>query len=132
MIPIGSIIAYVGTAAFLHENDPDYHMADGSTLPAKEYKNLAKALGVQGDIITLPDLRDRFLKGAKDESERGKQGGSASHSHSGSTAKSTTDLHNSGDGRVQGNSIYHTHAVTISEASHEPPFSSVVWIIRVR
>ncbi len=132
MVPIGSIVAYIGTPAFLHKNAPDYLIADGSTVAAKQYKYLAEALGTVGDTITLPDLTARFLKGADTSGAVGKAGGSISHRHGGSISQPTGDVHNSGHGGVEANSRFHGHNLTIDESNHEPPYSTVLWIIRVK
>jgi microcystin-dependent protein len=132
MVPIGSIIAYIGTPAFLHTNDPDFLLADGSTLPAAKYKFLAEALGTTGDTITLPDLSSRFLKGADEGGKVCAEGGSSAHHHDASVSQPTEGVHASGEGGVEANSRFHRHTVTISDAGHEPPFMTVHWIIRVK
>jgi hypothetical protein len=132
MVPIGSIVAYIGTREFLAKNNPDYLVADGSTVPARQYKYLADALGVTGDTITLPDYTARFLKGADASGVVGKQGGSSTHSHTGSISQPTEDVHNSGQGGVHANSRFHRHNLTVDPSDHEPPYATVLWIIRVK
>jgi len=132
MIPIGSIVAYIGTRDFLAKENPDYLVADGSKVSAKEYKYLATALGTTGDTITLPDYTSRFLKGADASGIVGNNGGSSTHSHSGSISQPNDDVHNSGEGGVEANSRFHTHNVSIAESNNEPPYSTVLWIIRVK
>lgn len=109
-IPVGAILPYYSATV----SDPSYLICDGATYQRNDYIELANALGVNpaATTFTVPDLRDKFLKG-KNADAVGATGGSATktlteanmpaHSHSGTTT--------SGEGA-------HTHTITDPGHSH--------------
>jgi len=134
MVPIGSIIAYVGTLEALKADNPHFLPAEGQELRSRDYKHLARALGATGETIRLPDLRGRFLKGVNGTDKVLQTGGSTTHVHSASCNESGAphEVRNGGRHTGSNSAGNHTHVVTVSENNHEPPFTSVRWIVRVR
>ena len=70
--PVGSIMPFACPST-----DPQWHLCDGSSLPARDYPELASALsGLWGNPsqitngISLPDLRGVFLRGADSGANR--------------------------------------------------------------
>ena len=136
LLPIGSIIAFAGTAA------PDnFLLCDGSTFNATTYADLNTLLGGN----TLPDLRGQFLVGYKstdtDYNAIFKTGGEKVHQLS--EAEMPTHHHtlptNDGSGSGSAAPVYTGTAVgTVnsgddgSNTAHEnrPPFSAVNYIIK--
>ncbi|MFZ9340357.1 MAG: tail fiber protein, partial [Ilumatobacteraceae bacterium] len=115
-IPVGAILPYYSATV----SDPSYLICDGATYQRNDYIELANALGVNpaATTFTVPDLRDKFLKG-KNADAVGATGGSATktlteanmpaHSHSGTTT--------SGEGT-------HTHTITDPGHQHEIGFDN--------
>ncbi len=135
MVPIGSIIAYVGTLEALKADNPDFLPAEGQELRSRDYKHLARALGATGETIRLPDMRGRFLKGTEENGSVSESGGTKTHSHPAHCANNDHPQHRHHDGGGHtGNWIFgvHDHAVSVTEMPHEPPFTTVRWIVRVR
>lgn len=94
-------------------------------------------------IAAVPDLRNRFMRGAGIGQNPGTAGGSATHDHDGGTAIDTTQLNNAAIGNYSfaGNAgpgcglsgefgHFHTypHAHAIAAANHEPPYTRVTWV----
>jgi len=77
-----------------------------------------------------PDLRDRFIMGAKDMSEVRSQGGSTKHNHAGRLTGSRFEGSNIGRNGT-GTTRHDDNGVLITEASHLPPFVKVLYIMRL-
>lgn len=135
MVPIGSILAFTGTISSLETHDPGYLVCDGRSIEAKAYPHYARALGVPLEgTITLPDLRGRFLKGAE-TAEVLETGGTLTHDHPASCGHANYAPHQVTDGDHTGahsTGSDHVHYVSIGASSHEPPFVTVTWIVRVK
>jgi hypothetical protein len=81
-----------------------------------------------------PDLRDRFVRGTVDPAALAQAGGSATHSHSGSTGKLNkggTSDHKSGiGGSYSYASTGHTHSFTTADATIDPPHVKLAFIMK--
>jgi len=122
-----------------------YLLCDGAAISRETYADLFSAIGTihgEGDGSTtfnLPDLRDKFVIGAKQD-EGGKpktnvtgsltqSGGDVNHNHGGSTGSVGAETHE------RGTESYHdyfmrTHAHSISSDDHIPPYYAMVYIIK--
>jgi microcystin-dependent protein len=91
--PVGAVVAYVGDTP-----PTGYLMANGAEISTTTYPALCAVLGTKfgsaaGGNCRLPDLRDRFIKGAAADPV-GSLGGSASSSHTHAvTTAVTVDAH---------------------------------------
>lgn len=63
--PVGSVIAFAGTSI-----PKNWRICNGDPLDSKKFPELAEVFGVKTGNIVLPDLRDKFIMGASEDTTK--------------------------------------------------------------
>ena len=119
--PSGTISAYLGTTA-----PSGWLLCDGSQVSRTTYSTLFALIGTRygagngSTTFTLPDFRDRFLRGATSTgSLSGSTAGADAHVHTGPSHTHTVSAHTHGSGSHTHSTPAHTHGI----GSHSHSFS---------
>ena len=82
-----------------------------------------------------PDLRDRFILGTVDVKRSGQEGGELTHSHTVEVYKTTSGPpKNDRDGTDNNDAAHltHTHVGTATDTNHLPPFTRLIYIMKIQ
>jgi hypothetical protein len=82
-----------------------------------------------------PNLRGRFVRGTGNIADNGKDGGQTEHVHGGTAGPDLTTLGWSQGKNFQmggNNTFNHSHPVSTTSASNLPPYTDIVYIMRLQ
>ena len=120
-VPSGTVIAW--------SPRPDQQWVDAQTKETKIAVPEGWAL-CDGSDSSVPDLRSRFVMGARDVGEINQPGGSATHAHKGKTGGGAGNQHEFRDADSYTNVAATGHTHTIAADSSLPPYVALVYIIK--
>lgn len=112
-VPYGAIIAFNGSVA-----DLDILLKSG----------WRPCDGSNG----TPDLRDKFIVGARTPYDVGNTGGSNTHNHAATSSTPTGNGKTSGFGGSNSSNDNHEHKISVKQTSHKPPYYTVIYLLRTR